>query len=74
MEINAWYIWERGFKGSTELKWISNQKAVTKKTLKNTAKVKELKEQVDALMKVEVENTATLKANPSYLPIPVNTK
>lgn len=70
MEIYAWYIWERGYKGTTELKWISNQKAVTKKTLKNTAKVKELKEQVDALMKVEAENTAALKANPSYLPIP----
>lgn len=70
MEIYAWYIWERGYKGTTELKWISNQRAVTKKTVKNTAKVKELKEQVDALMKVEAENTAALKANPSYLPIP----
>lgn len=70
MEIYAWYIWERGFKGATELKWISNQRTVTKKTVKNTAKVKELKEQIDALMKVEAENTAALKANPSYLPIP----
>lgn len=70
MEIYAWYIWERGYKGTTELKWISNQRTVTKKTVKNTAKVKELKEQVDALMKVEAENTAALKANPSYLPIP----
>lgn len=26
MEIYAWYIWERGYKGSTELKWISNDK------------------------------------------------
>ena len=70
MEIYAWYIWERGFKGTTELKWISNQKTVAKKTVKNTAKVKELKEQIDALMKVEEENTAALKANPSYLPVP----
>lgn len=31
MEIYAWYIWERGFKGATELKWISNQRTVTKK-------------------------------------------
>lgn len=70
LEIYAWYIWERGFKGTTELKWISNQKTVAKKTVKNTAKVKELKEQIDALMKVEEENTAALKANPSYLPVP----
>ena len=26
MEIYAWYIWERGFKGTTELRWISNDK------------------------------------------------
>ena len=31
MEIYAWYIWERGYKGTTELKWISNQRTVTKK-------------------------------------------
>lgn len=31
MDIYAWYIWERGFKGATELKWISNQRIVTKK-------------------------------------------
>lgn len=70
MEIYAWYIWERGFKGATELKWISNQRTVTKKTVKNTAKVKELKEQIDALMKVEAESTSALKENPSYLPVP----
>lgn len=35
MEIYAWYIWERGYKGTTELKWISNQRTVTKKTVKN---------------------------------------
>lgn len=70
MEIYAWYIWERGFKGTTELKWISNQRAVTKKTVKNTAKVKELKEQIDALMKVEAENTSALKKKPSFLPVP----
>ena len=70
MEIYAWYIWERGFKGTTELKWISNQRTVTKKTVKNTAKVKELKEQIDALMKVEAENTSALKETPSFLPVP----
>lgn len=70
MEIYAWYIWERGHKGTTELKWISNNRAVTKKTTRNTEKVKELKEQIDALLKVEEENTSALKANPSYLPIP----
>jgi hypothetical protein len=26
MEIYAWYVWERGYKGATELKWISNDK------------------------------------------------
>ena len=26
MEIYAWYIWEKGYKGLTELKWIENKK------------------------------------------------
>ena len=24
MEIYAWYIWQRGYKGATELRWIEN--------------------------------------------------
>ena len=26
MEIYAWYVWEKGYKGATELRWISNDK------------------------------------------------
>ena len=26
MEIYAWYIWQKGYKGTTELRWISNNK------------------------------------------------
>lgn len=40
MEIYAWYIWERGFKGTTELKWISNQWTVGKKKVVVSVKVK----------------------------------
>lgn len=40
MEIYAWYIWERGFKGATELKWISNQRTVGKKKVAVSVKVK----------------------------------
>ena len=29
METYAWYIWERGYKGTTELRWISNDKNVS---------------------------------------------
>lgn len=29
METYAWYIWERGYKGTTELRWISNNKNVS---------------------------------------------
>ena len=34
MEIYAWYIWEKGHKGTTELKWISNKRK--KKKVENT--------------------------------------
>lgn len=40
MEIYAWYIWERGYKGTTELKWISNQRTVGKKNVAVSVKVK----------------------------------
>ena len=26
MEIYAWFIWEKGYKGITELKWIENRR------------------------------------------------
>lgn len=34
MEIYAWYIWEKGHNGTTELKWISNKRK--KKKVENT--------------------------------------
>ena len=42
LEIYAWYIWERGYKGLTELRWISNDKKVEKATAK-TKTIKLLK-------------------------------
>ena len=34
MEIYAWYIWQRGYEGATELRWISNDKKAS--TLKGS--------------------------------------
>ena len=69
MEIYAWYIWERGYKGATELRWISNDKKLSKRPV-ITPHAKELKRQLDELIEIEHANTLALSQNPSYLPLP----
>ena len=68
LEIYGWYIWERGYKGTTELRWISNDKKNSKQPV-ITPHAKELKEELDALIKIEHANTVALSENPSYLPL-----
>ena len=69
LEIYGWYIWERGYKGTTELRWISNDKKNSKHPV-ITPHARELKEELDALIEIEHNNTLALSENPSYLPLP----
>lgn len=63
MEIYAWYIWERGFKGATELKWISNQRTVTKKKNAVPVEVVEKKPSKKKQAKVAKANKKPKKIN-----------
>lgn len=42
MTIYAWYIWEKGYKGSTELKWIHNNKQEKEEEVIEKPKIEEV--------------------------------
>lgn len=70
MEIYAWYIWERGYKGKTELKWISNKRKQRGVTSGKKSPNQALKKEIDSMLEEEKRNTKALESNPLYYPVP----
>ena len=65
LEIYAWYVWKKGYKGATTLRWIRNDKNGYKESTIITVE-QELKEKIDELILVEHRNTESLLCAPSY--------
>lgn len=66
-EIYAWFVWERGHKGDTVLKWIHNDRKRSGLPTVKTAAQK-LKEEIDNMVAIEHKNSILLQEHPAYLP------
>lgn len=67
----AWLIWEKNYKGKTELRWIKNDvqgkvKAIDKEKIS-------IRQQFDGYIKEEQKNTDILKEKPAFYPVPKKT-
>lgn len=64
MVVYTWVVWQKGYRGRTELKWISNTNFTSQK------EISEIKAQIDARFAIEQKNGEVIAKNHSVLPCP----
>lgn len=60
--VYAWYVWHKGYKGKTELRWITNKK--------NTTTPQDLLKEIKDYIDVEHGCTEWIESKKDYLPYP----
>lgn len=66
MTIYAWFIWQRGYRGTTELRWLRNDKASEKLSATKT----NLKQAINDYIEQEHQNTQIVDNNRAHAPYP----
>ena len=66
----AWFIWEKGYKGKTEIRWIQNTLDREPKTILNKYIQVDVRQKINAIIEEEHENTKILEENKTCLPCP----
>ena len=64
--IYGWFVWEKGYKGTTQLKWLKNNKA-SEKALANNVR---LRQQIKGLIEEEHKNTVLIEENKAHVLYP----
>lgn len=64
----AWFIWEKGYKGKTEIKWIEN--VLDREPILNKYINVNLLQRIRGIIELEHENTKRIEESKAYLPYP----
>lgn len=64
--IYGWFVWEKGYKGATQLKWLKNNKA-SEKALANNVRLRQV---IKGLIEEEQNNTVLIEENKAHILYP----